>query len=268
MKRLKCTKGFTLVEILVVLIILAILAAVAIPSMIGYIKNTDEKICISHRGTLSRLYQAVYVEHHLDTDPVSIQKFLESKYVEIEEDLKSINCPAGGVFSEKDKKISCSIHGGIGGGESGGGEPGGGEEPGKDVIPGTDIPIGNNGWPVGEDEFSGDDPSNLFYKFTAGDIFGYESKNYVIVQDWSISTYEWGNNNRKPNTVVNNGYLLEVKNKIWNKNDVTSGDRIEGVAQGEMYKADDGKYYIYRHNGGWGGIPPNSDEWFEMPTGK
>lgn len=46
-KNLKNKKGFTLVEVIIVLVILAILAAVLIPSLVGYIDKANEKTSIA-----------------------------------------------------------------------------------------------------------------------------------------------------------------------------------------------------------------------------
>lgn len=50
-------KGFTLVEIIVVLVILAIMAVIVLPSFTGWIKRAEAKRCIVERSMLARDYQ-------------------------------------------------------------------------------------------------------------------------------------------------------------------------------------------------------------------
>jgi len=50
-------KGFTLTEMIVVLVILAVLAAFAIPTMLGYISSSQEKLCDITRLDMVRLYK-------------------------------------------------------------------------------------------------------------------------------------------------------------------------------------------------------------------
>jgi prepilin-type N-terminal cleavage/methylation domain-containing protein len=54
-------KGFTLVELIVVLVILAILAAILIPTLTGYIQKARETVCQTQRKSLERYFKAMYV---------------------------------------------------------------------------------------------------------------------------------------------------------------------------------------------------------------
>jgi prepilin-type N-terminal cleavage/methylation domain-containing protein len=51
-------KGFTLIELVVVIAILTALAALALPNMTGIINTAKERVCISNRETLRRSYMA------------------------------------------------------------------------------------------------------------------------------------------------------------------------------------------------------------------
>lgn len=59
-------KGFTLVEVIVVLVILAILAAILIPSMIGWINKAEEKSAIVEARTMVLAAQTIMSEKHND----------------------------------------------------------------------------------------------------------------------------------------------------------------------------------------------------------
>lgn len=60
-------KGFTLVEVIVVLVILAILAAILIPSMIGWINKAEEKSAIVEARTMVLAAQTIMSEKYNDT---------------------------------------------------------------------------------------------------------------------------------------------------------------------------------------------------------
>lgn len=61
-------KGFTLVEVIVVLVILAILAAILIPSMIGWINKAQNKSAIVEARSVVLAAQTVASENYKDTD--------------------------------------------------------------------------------------------------------------------------------------------------------------------------------------------------------
>lgn len=78
----KNQKGFTLVEVIVVLVILAIMAAILIPSLIGYIDKAKENTIVSETRSIVTAVQAVASEqygYHKDATKVEV-KAGDTKY--------------------------------------------------------------------------------------------------------------------------------------------------------------------------------------------
>ena len=69
-KKLKDKKGFTLVELIVVLVILAILAALLIPALTGYIDKAREQSLISEGSMVLTAAQAKRPAMHLVRRPL------------------------------------------------------------------------------------------------------------------------------------------------------------------------------------------------------
>jgi len=67
-KGAKRKKGFTLVEIIVVLVVLAILAAFAIPTMLGFVNDARGKAYIAEAREVYVAAQAIATEHIATTD--------------------------------------------------------------------------------------------------------------------------------------------------------------------------------------------------------
>ena len=57
-------KGFTLVELIVVLVILAILAAILVPTLIGYIREAKVKRYLPNAQACREAAQAAFVEQY------------------------------------------------------------------------------------------------------------------------------------------------------------------------------------------------------------
>lgn len=60
----KNKKGFTLVEVIVVLVILAILAAVLVPSMVGWIEKAEKKTAVVEARTFLLAAQTIVAENY------------------------------------------------------------------------------------------------------------------------------------------------------------------------------------------------------------
>jgi len=63
-------KGFTLVEVIVVLIILAILAAILVPSLTGYIDKANEKVAVAEARAFLIAAQVYASEEYASTGAV------------------------------------------------------------------------------------------------------------------------------------------------------------------------------------------------------
>lgn len=118
-KKLKEKKGFTLVELIVVLVILAILAALLIPALTGYIDKAKEKDIIAEtRQTVmatQTLVDEAYAKADVGADTVKVDgedgtvKVSEiAKLAEVDADnIKSVTVDKGkvtGVTYEKKGK--------------------------------------------------------------------------------------------------------------------------------------------------------------------
>ncbi|MGX8834178.1 type IV pilin protein [Amedibacillus sp. YH-ame6] len=69
-KLIKGKKGFTLMEIIVVLVIMGILLAIAIPSILGYVKKAEEaRFLVSARGT--NVEATAYMEEYMLKNPTT-----------------------------------------------------------------------------------------------------------------------------------------------------------------------------------------------------
>ena len=106
-------KGFTLTEIIVVLVILAILAAFTIPTMLGYISGSQEKLCNVTRMDMVRLYKTSLIGKEASASKAGFESFAKENWGSLSQ------CPAGGIYTfnasfnaegKIQAEIRCSVH--------------------------------------------------------------------------------------------------------------------------------------------------------------
>lgn len=110
-RKASAKRGFTLIEVIVVLTILALLSAIVIPSMTGWIDKANEKVCAVNRAQLERYYAYEKTLYYGQPEEVTLAKVLGQTYAETKDDVAGIRCPSGGIYSAAGEKVSCSVHG-------------------------------------------------------------------------------------------------------------------------------------------------------------
>ena len=108
----KMQKGFTLVEIMIVVAIIAILAAIAIPNFIAYRNESQGNACVSNMSSIKSAAESYLIKHPDATTfsatelaPASGEGFLK----------KWPTCPKGGEYTvTKDTSgaivVTCGNH--------------------------------------------------------------------------------------------------------------------------------------------------------------
>lgn len=132
---MKNKKGFTLIELIVVIAILGILALFLVPSFIGYADDAQKATCDANRHLIERSYKFYKVKN----EDVKLSDYIIGDGSEYQ----GSQCPSKGTYSYDDLngKVLCSIHGGADDETSDSDTPSDKPEETKATIPGTDLEI-------------------------------------------------------------------------------------------------------------------------------
>lgn len=96
-------KGFTLIELIVVLSVLGIIFAIAIPSYVSVLAHTNEKACVISRLQLEKMYELYLLNKDVEhSDYIFEQFFKEFEYDKI--------CPLGSAITYYNNQVRCNYH--------------------------------------------------------------------------------------------------------------------------------------------------------------
>ncbi len=105
-------RGFTLLELLLVITIAGVLASVAAPGYLNYLQRARATQCHVDRGEAQNII-IQYYQSHSDTEITSLQQLIDAGYLR-----SGFNCPLGGeyvlipakVAGSQYPVIACSLH--------------------------------------------------------------------------------------------------------------------------------------------------------------
>jgi prepilin-type N-terminal cleavage/methylation domain-containing protein len=105
---LRNQKGFTLMELMIVIVIIGVLAAIGVPAYRNYIDNAKKQTCAANRRTLATAVGLYMTENNGDVpDEVEVDDLKD--YMT---NADAVKCPAGGNYSIEDTgAVTCDAPG-------------------------------------------------------------------------------------------------------------------------------------------------------------
>lgn len=76
-KEVKYTRGFSFIELIVIIAIIAILVAIAVPDCNGYIEKAKKEVCIVNCLELERMYEAYLEMKNIEHTDKGFEKLMQ-----------------------------------------------------------------------------------------------------------------------------------------------------------------------------------------------
>lgn len=101
---LRNQKGFTLMELMIVIVIIGVLAAIGVPAYNNYVKSAKEKACAANVSVIQNaLYIAAAESSVGDIDDVTLDDAADNLTGGV-----LPTCPLGGTYSAAAGVVSCN----------------------------------------------------------------------------------------------------------------------------------------------------------------
>lgn len=108
MQNLKRKKGFTLIEMIVVIAIIAILITIAVPGVVALIGNADNVACEANRHSIEDAYKLMYIKNPDTAKPDDmhiVDTLIAAGFLS-----EPARCPEGGTYMLINGKAYCTKH--------------------------------------------------------------------------------------------------------------------------------------------------------------